>query len=183
MTVGKFVRSSSVRPKYGKFLSRFAKLLNPSSIIELGTGAGFSTIFMAFACPGSRVFSIEGCPEIADLAGNNLARIGITNAEVITGSFSRELPGVLNRIRHPLLVFIDGDHRGERLLEYLRIIRPQTDENTVIILDDIRWSASMEKVWKEIISQNEVSASIDLFRMGIIFFRKDINKRHFKIRL
>jgi predicted O-methyltransferase YrrM len=90
---------------------------------------------------------------------------------------------VLNRIRHPLLVFIDGDHRGERLLEYLRIIRPQTDENTVIILDDIRWSASMEKVWKEIISQNEVSASIDLFRMGIIFFRKDINKRHFKIRL
>ena len=175
------MRNSSIKLKYGRLLSRIVKSLKPSTIIELGTGAGFSTICMAIASQESMIYSVEGSPEIADLARGNLKRSGITNAEVITGLFSQELPELLSRIQNPLLVFIDGDHRGEHLIEYLKIILPRADDNTVIILDDIRWSESMEKTWKEIIIQNEVTVSIDLFRMGTLFFRKNINKQHFNI--
>jgi predicted O-methyltransferase YrrM len=180
--VGSFVSNASVNRKSGRFLSRLVNFLNPSSIIELGTGAGLSTLYMAIARPLCRIYSIEGSPDIADFAARNLEMAGINNVKIIKGSFRNKLPEVLLQAQHPLLVFIDGDHRGECLIEYYKIIQPRTDENTVIVLDDIRWSASMEDAWKKIIKASEVSVSIDLFRFGILFFKKGINKRHLIIK-
>ncbi len=180
---GRFIRTSSVSQEYGRFLCCLSGSLNPAVIIELGTGAGISTMHMAIGSPLSRIYSIEGSTEIADFAVRNLDRAGIRNVEIIKGSFRDKLPGILLQVQHPFLVFIDGDHRGEHLIEYYNTILPFTSENTVIVLDDIRWSGSMEKAWEYIISQKEVSVSIDLFRMGILFLKKDMKKCHFKVNL
>jgi predicted O-methyltransferase YrrM len=178
----RFVRSSSINAKYGRFLSRLVNQVNPSIIIELGTGAGFSTMFMAIAGDKSRIYSIEGCPEIAALAGRNVKSLGLKNTEIITGSFRQALPDILKKVQYPLMIFIDGDHRGENLLGYFQTILPVATENTVLVLDDIRWSGSMYKAWEEIIRRTEVSVSIDMFRLGILFLKKDIKKQHFIVK-
>jgi predicted O-methyltransferase YrrM len=180
--VGQFVRYSSISPEYGRLLSRIIHYLKPFTIIELGTGAGFSTMYMALAGDNCMIYTIEGCPEIADLAGRNIKSLGLENTEIITGSFNDILPAVIQKIQHPLFVIIDGDHRGESLTGYFETILPLTTENSVFVLDDIRWSLSMETAWKKIIKRKEVSVSIDLFRMGIIFLKKNINKQHFVVR-
>ena len=54
--------------------------------------------------------------------------------------------------------------------------------NTVSIINNIRQSKEMENVWKEIISQKEVTVSIDLFFIGLVFFRKEQVKENFIIR-
>lgn len=179
---GRLIRISSVSQETGRFLSCLTNSLNPAVIIELGTGAGISTMYMAIACPLCRIYSIEGSPEIADFAGRNLDRAGIRNVKIIKGSFSDILPEVLLQVQHPFFVYIDGDHRGEHLIEYFNAVLPSTSENTVIVLDDIRWSEPMEKAWEYIISQQEVSVSIDFFRMGVLFLKKDIKKRHFIVK-
>jgi predicted O-methyltransferase YrrM len=180
--ISRIVKFSSVRGKYGRLLSRIVHWLRPSTIIELGTGAGFSTMYMALAGERCMVYSIESCPEIADLAKRNIQYLGLHNVEIFTGSFNEILPVILQKIRHPLLIFIDGDHRGERLTGYFEAILPCTDDQTVFLLDDIRWSMSMEKAWNNILAKNELSVSIDLFRMGILFLKKDIGKQHFIFR-
>jgi predicted O-methyltransferase YrrM len=180
--VSKCVRNSSINSKYGRLLSRLVQSIKPSTIIELGTGAGFSTMYMAEAYDHCKIFSIESCTEIAGLASRNINNLGLKNTEIITGSFSDVLPVLLPRIEHPLFIFIDGDHNGEHLLGYFKTILPFTDENTVFVLDDIRWSISMEKAWKQIIKRQEVSVSIDLFRMGILFLMKNINKQDYVIK-
>ena len=176
--VNQLVRNSSIRTRYGQLLTRLVHWVNPSAIIELGTGAGFSTMYMAIASDKCKIYSIEGCPDIADLARKNIKYLGLDNAKIITGSFSEILPGILPGIEHPLFVFIDGDHRGENLSAYFDTILPFTTENTVFVFDDIRWSGSMEKAWQELIRRKEVSVSIDLFRVGILFLYKNINKQH-----
>ena len=55
--------------------------------------------------------------------------------------------------------------------------------DTMIILDDIRWSSSMINAWKEITSSIDYHVSIDLFRMGIILPRKQQIKQHFVLKL
>jgi hypothetical protein len=40
----------------------------------------------------------------------------------------------------------------------------------------------MENAWSKIITHNKVSVSIDLFQIGIIFFRKEQVKENFIIR-
>ncbi len=178
-SAGYIVNQASIKPKYGKLLARLVGWLSPSTIIELGTGAGLSTMYMAAILNKCKIFSVEGCPEIANLAKKNMNKLGLRNVEIITGSFNDMLPEILQKIKHDLFVFIDGDHRGDRLTGYYKSILPFTNKNSVFVLDDIRWSASMENAWLDIIKRNEVSVSIDLFRIGIIFLKKDMEKRRY----
>ena len=80
------------------------------------------------------------------------------------------------------IVFIDGHHNGIALLHYLEKLKPITHNDTLIILDDIRWSKSMLESWKTIINDPFYHVSIDLFRMGIITPRSQQIKEHFIIR-
>jgi len=54
---------------------------------------------------------------------------------------------------------------------------------TILIFDDIHWSAQMEEAWEIIKQHNSVTLSIDLFFIGIVFLRKDFKvKQHFSLR-
>jgi predicted O-methyltransferase YrrM len=163
-------------------MSRLIISLKPSTIIELGTGVGISTMYMASASEHSQVYTVEGCAELAGLAKRNMKNLGLINTEIIIGSFNEILPDLMQKIQHPLFIFIDGDHTGENLARYYEKILPFTDENSVFVFDDIRWSVSMEKAWNEIIKRPEVSVSMDLFRMGILFLKKNIHKQHYIIK-
>jgi len=61
------------------------------------------------------------------------------------------------------------------------LILPHVGKESIIILDDIYWSAGMTRAWKEIIREPRISLSIDLYRMGILFFTPDLSKQNFRI--
>ena len=50
-----------------------------------------------------------------------------------------------------------------------------SDNNTVIIIDDIHYSKEMEEAWNEIKQYEKVICTVDIFRMGIVFFREGID--------
>ena len=54
--------------------------------------------------------------------------------------------------------------------------------NSIIVINNIHQSKEMEEVWKKIITQKEVTISIDLFFIGLVFFRKEQVKENFIIR-
>jgi predicted O-methyltransferase YrrM len=81
------------------------------------------------------------------------------------------------------MAFIDGNHRREPTLRYFETILPKTHEGSCIIFDDIHWSREMEDAWEKIRKDTRVTLSIDLFFIGIVFFRKEFReKQHFSIR-
>jgi hypothetical protein len=49
----------------------------------------------------------------------------------------------------------------------------------VFVFDDIHWSSGMEKAWEYIIKHPEAIVTIDLFELGLVFFRKTQVKEHF----
>jgi hypothetical protein len=56
-------------------------------------------------------------------------------------------------------------------------------ENSVMVFDDIHWSADMEEAWEQIRGDKRVMLSIDLFFLGLIFFNPAFKvKQHFTIR-
>lgn len=57
------------------------------TVLEIGTGSGYMAALLAHR--GRSVTSVEISPELADLARQNLAANGVTNAEVITGDGAR----------------------------------------------------------------------------------------------
>ena len=54
--------------------------------------------------------------------------------------------------------------------------------DTVFIFDDIHWSAGMEEAWSLIRRHPKVKVCIDLYLMGIVFFKEELSKENFTLR-
>lgn len=181
--VSQMAASSLKSPKFGQLLFRLAKYYNPSNIIELGTSFGITASYLASANQNTKLFTIEGSSSIASIAGKNTNNLGIQNVELITGDFGIQLPKLLDRLQEVGLVFIDGNHRKQPTLDYFYQLLKKSTDQTILIFDDIHWSAEMESAWKVIQEDSRVSLTIDLFFIGIVFLRSDFKvKQHFSIR-
>ncbi len=180
--VSDIAKYSPVSMKYGVLLTNMAAEFGKPHIIELGTSFGISTMYMAAASSESIVYTMEGCPATAEIATRNFKTTGIQNIRLFIGSFDETLPGLLNLDKKPGMVFIDGNHRKEALLDYFKQILEHSDNKTVILIDDINYSREMQEAWSEIKRYKEVSFTVDIFRMGIVFLRDGINHFNYMIR-
>ncbi|MDP4265944.1 MAG: class I SAM-dependent methyltransferase [Bacteroidota bacterium] len=169
-------------PKYAGLLSRIVYYFKPSSIIELGTSVGISAMYLATPCKTVPVYSIEGCPETAALANKNIEKLKYKNIHIINGTFDDVLPQILTKTSNPSLIFFDGNHRKDPTLKYFNTCLKHIDNESIMIFDDIHWSDEMEQAWNEIKNHPDVTVSIDLFHLGLVFFKKELSKQNFIIR-
>ena len=132
---------------------------------------------------GVRVWTIEGASSVAAVAANNFLELGLKNVELITGGFDEQLNGVLDRMGHVDLAFIDGNHRLEPTLRYFHLLMNRLAPASILIFDDIHWSGEMEEAWAAIQQDPRVYMTIDLFFIGLVVFRSEFKvKQHFVIR-
>lgn len=179
----KTLAANALKPaKLAQLIHRLAADHSPENIIELGTCLGLTTSYLATAVPRAQVVSIEGCPETAKVAEENLAALGIKNTGIIVGNFDKVLPDVIAMFPRLDFVFIDGNHRKEATLNYFNWCLPKLSENSIMIFDDIYWSRGMKEAWNEIKAHPQVTVTIDLFWIGLVFVRKGQAKEDFKIR-
>jgi predicted O-methyltransferase YrrM len=182
MPAGHMAGITGISHAGGGILYKLLLEFKPATILELGTGLGVSAAYLAIACPNSKVITIEGSAERSEFAKHALSKLEISNIEFLRGAFETHLPALLSDANHPLFVFIDGNHKYLPTIEYFESILNYCNENTIIVLDDIYWSAEMEEAWKEISHHEKVVLSIDLFRFGIIFFKKGMHKQHYRVK-
>ncbi|MFN3403135.1 MAG: O-methyltransferase [Cytophagaceae bacterium] len=184
------IRSISSISKYAEkpadlaqLLFRLVEFFKPTTIFELGTSLGLTTTYLSKAYPEARLYSFEGCPETLKKAIENFHCIGCQNITTIEGNIDDTLKETLSKISSLDFVFFDANHRYKPTLEYFNQCLKKINNNSVFIFDDIHWSSEMEKAWEEIKAHPSVNVSIDLFHLGIIFFRKEQVKEHFILRL
>nr|WP_294876591.1 class I SAM-dependent methyltransferase [uncultured Pedobacter sp.] len=180
--VSQIAKNALKNPALAQLIYRLAKDNNPKSIIELGTCLGITTAYLSKACPEADVITIEGCPETANVAHNNFKELDLENVELQVGNFDVLLPEVIAKAEQLDFVYIDGNHRKEATLNYFNWCLPKIHENSLLIFDDIYWSKGMKEAWQEIKNHPEVVVTIDLFWIGLVYFRKGQAKEHFKIK-
>lgn len=180
--ISDIIRNAAISPKKGRLLFRLVNFLQPKNIIEMGTSLGISTLYQYKACPGAEFITMEGSPELAELAGTNFRILKADSIKRAVGDFAKTLPGVIQNL-HPVdYVFFDGNHRKEATLEYFRQFLPLASEKCVFVFDDVRWSKGMKEAWQEIIKEPTATVTIDLFSFGLVFFIPTQEKEHFVLR-
>lgn len=181
--ISDLARHSAKPPRLAQLLFRLVNHTQPATILDVGTSLGLTTAYLAAARPGARIITLEGCPRTAALAQTNFYALNLPHVELVEGDFAATLPEALDRLKQVDFVFLDGNHRYAPTLHYFRACLTKRTENSVFVIDDIYWSAEMEKAWKEICRHPEVMISVDLFWLGLVFFRKKQPKQHFTINL
>lgn len=178
------IANSALKPKkFGQLMFRMVDYYNPKIILELGTSLGITTAYLATANGKANVITMEGAKSIAEVAANNLVNLGIENVSLVLGNFDETLAPTLTKIRSIDFAFVDGNHRKEPTLDYFEQLIKYSHEYTILIFDDIHWSEEMEAAWETIKADTRVQLTIDLFFIGLVFFRKDFRqKQDFVIR-
>ena len=180
--VNVLARNALKPARLAQLIYRLASHFAPKNSIELGTCLGITTAYLAKATPTAKIISIEGCPETAKVAKENLQKLNIQNAEILTGNFDEILPDVIAQLPELDFVFIDGNHRKQATLNYFEWCLPKLSKNSILIFDDIYWSKGMKEAWQQIKDHPQVTVTVDLFWIGLVFIRPGQAKEHFKIK-
>lgn len=102
-----------VTPETGKLLALLLASCPPGDAVELGTGAGYSALWLALACraSGRKLVTFETDPAKADLARHCLGA-----AEVLDVVELREADGIegLRSVSKPAFCFIDAEREQTR---------------------------------------------------------------------
>lgn len=126
----------SVSAAQGKFLHLLARIRGARRILEIGTLAGYSTIWLARALPpGGQLITLEYDPRHADVARANIARAGLADrVDVRVGRAIEALPGLV--VDEPFdLIFIDADKPSTA--DYFRWAVKLSRPGTVIVVDNV----------------------------------------------
>lgn len=175
-------RHSLKRKKYAQLLFRIALSNKSEDILELGTSLGITTLYFAKSNSNARITTLEGCPKTAAIAKQLFKNAGTTNIETIVGNIDTTLKTALQKYASLDLVFFDANHRKDATINYFKQALPKVHNNTIFIFDDIHHSTEMEEAWEYIKSDKSVRVTVDIYEMGIVFFKKELKREDYKIR-
>lgn len=178
--VSAVVKNAGMRKKRQKLLFRMAKYFKSETVLELGTSLGMGTVALSLSNEFSAIQTVEGCPNTLQKAQEYFEKFNLHNIQIHQELFSEFLENTSTQFD---LIFIDGDHNGERTLGYFNSLLNKVHNDSLIIFDDIYWSKDMTVAWQKIIANENVTVSIDTFQWGLVFFRKEQPKQHFVIRI
>jgi caffeoyl-CoA O-methyltransferase len=128
----------NVAPNQGKLLHILAQAQGAKRILELGTLAGYSTIWLARALPADgKLVTLEANPKHAKIARENIERAGLGNiVEIRIGAALDTLPQLVTEGQTPFdFVFIDADKAN--LPDYFTWALKLTRSGSVIIIDNV----------------------------------------------
>lgn len=183
-TIGDIARHSPKPARFGRLLFRLIRHFRAGTIVDLGTSLGLTTAYLAEAVRPNegRVLTFEGCPQTAAVARRNLEQLGLQNVTVVVGNIDETLAPQVAALKPIDFAFFDANHRYEPTIRYFETCLANRHNDTVFVFDDIHWSAEMERAWAYIRNHPAVSVTVDLFWVGLVFFRHEQPKQHFVLR-
>ncbi|QMW01159.1 O-methyltransferase [Spirosoma foliorum] len=180
-TVGDIARNSQKSSRFGRLLFRLIQRFQAKNIVDLGTSLGITTAYLAEATKpfGGHVITFEGCPETAAIARQNFDRLGAHHVDIVVGNLDETLASSVASLAPIDFVFFDANHRYEPTVRYFETCLTNIHNDTVFVFDDIHWSAEMEQAWAYIKAHPRVIVTVDLFWVGLVFFRREQPKQDF----
>jgi len=81
------------------------------------------------------------------------------------------------------LLYLKQNENAADLMVYFNAAIKKINTHSILIFEDIHLSKEMEASWEQIKMHKEVKLTIDVYKLGIVFFRKEqLEKENFIIR-
>ncbi|MDG1756348.1 MAG: class I SAM-dependent methyltransferase [Bacteroidia bacterium] len=177
--INTIAKSSLKSKKYAQLLRRIAQHFQLNKILELGTSLGITTAYLAYD-QSVNITTLEGSERVAQEAEKVWKNLRLSQIQCIKGGFEKTLSHVSQQSFD--LIYLDGNHRYEPTLAYFDVLKKNSHKKTVFIFDDIHYSESMEEAWRQIKQQADVTITIDLFFIGIVWIDNSLSKEDFVLR-
>ncbi len=189
-SIGQLAKAHLKPARIAQIIHRIVLNYKYKNIIELGTSLGVTSSYIASALKQNfesnevNFTTIEGSSSIKQIANEQFTILKLSDyINSIEGNFDEQLEPVLNTYKNVDVFFVDGNHTYEATMRYFEKALPLAHNDSVFIFDDIYWSPGMTKAWEEIKQHSKVQQTVDLFFIGLVYFRTEQIRQHFKLRV
>ena len=156
-----------------ELLFRLVNRFNPKSILEVGTGAGVSTGYLASVSKQSKVITVDYPHPAEKDVRRNLRRI--PNIEYITADVLQTVQDILDSGNIPQFVHIAHTALWRQVVE---MILPYATPDMVIVVEDLGKKQKKEW-WNGIINDERIGVTFRMKKLGLLFFDPKMTKQHY----
>ena len=139
----------------GKLLEILSKIVRPSSILEIGTFTGYSTLCLAKGLTEDGIIiTIDPNEEVTYIAQEYFSKSEFKSQIQLINGYAKEIIPTLDQSFD--FVFLDADK--ESYIEYFDLVIDKLCTGGLILADNILWSG---KVWES--KKDKKAAALDKF--------------------
>ncbi len=151
----------NLEAKYCQLMQRFCATTNAKTIVQIDCREGWEAMYLA-ANDSRTTISVEG--KVGKKARERMQLLGYCNIH----------EDYKTKEDIDMLVCINGDIKNtfERYVCKMR-------EGGIMIFSDIH---EKEEEWKEVIKNGRVRVSMDLYKVGVCFFRSEMQKENYIVK-
>lgn len=162
------------RRKQARFLYRLVGYLEPETVLSFGKVSALNTSALALGNLQTKVY-LEQSTEFLE----TLSSVGVVNVNLIHPDTDKEEQ--LERYNTGFVLYGLEDF-GEDNWNNLEDGMAQADDDTVLVFEGIHHSRHTEAAWEAIKEGEGVTLTMDLYSMGLVFFREGIEKQDFVLK-
>lgn len=124
----------------GRVLSMLSKLIQPKTILEIGTYTGYSALCLAEGLSThGKIITIDKNEELETLQNKYFEKSGFRNQIIqIVGDATKIIPEIKDKFD---LVFIDADKSN--YINYFHLIINKMNSGGIILSDNVLWSGKV----------------------------------------
>lgn len=170
----KLFKRAELGYRYGKLVFRLVNEFNPRSISFYGLTFGLNLLYLALSNKKISVDFFQSGNFLRRICQNFLEEAGVLNVRYLEDKEPID-------VNHEF-VFINSSLFPDKIEKLINANINSSCDNSVMIIKGIHETKKMEIVWEDVVMKSEVRISLDLFEIGILLFRRSLQKEHFVLK-
>lgn len=154
-------RLRQIPPESGRFLAILCAGAPPGKVLEVGTSAGYSSLWLSLAClqRGDRLFTFERLEDKAELARQTFQEAGLTSQIELINGDARSLLGNYTEIA---FCFLDAEK--EHYPGIYDLVVPNLVSGGLLVADNM---LSHAEIMRPFIEKVEADTRVDALVVGV----------------
>lgn len=175
-TINKFHTSE----RHGRFLFRLVNFFHPETLLEIGTGLGVDTLYMASPHADCRCITLEEDPCLQNLSAKLFTSHVTSNIESLKGGWEEMLEQVLRNTEKLDFVCLNATSQ-QPIRELYKMCRTKMHDQSIFIIRNIRTSIELYELWEELKKEENVVSAVDMYSMGILFYNPSLTNKQYSL--
>lgn len=179
-SVSKIAEQEFISRKQGMLLFRLANYLHSKRIIQLGSGMGVSTLYLNSYASDLQCIVLENVSEYAKIASSVFLRQACHSVDLRVGEYHELFPQALVDMGKVDFIFFHDLYEQTDYSWLFNQAVKHVHSDTVFVFEGIKSTRRMREFWKETCNHPDVTVTVDLYSLGLVFFNPKLYKRNYK---
>ncbi len=156
--------------------------LRPRRVLMLGASSAERVMYAALAAEEAQCVVLGATEGVRLRLAECGAKMALGELRVGEGNIREELSLELAECRGLDVVVVDARVLGEELCDVVADCLPLMGQESMMLMVGLGRGRVFREVWKRVCAHERVTATIDMYDLGVVLFNSDYQKIKYKVR-